>query len=62
MRVQRPMMTLENGDEYVGEWDELNKKNGKGIKTSRDGSKYEGYWKEDKANGRGRLTHANGDV
>jgi len=23
---------------------------------------YEGYWKEDKANGRGRLIHADGDI
>jgi len=27
-----------------------------------DGSRYEGYWKGDKANGRGRLIHADGDV
>jgi hypothetical protein len=27
-----------------------------------DGSTYEGYWKRDKANGRGRLIHADGDV
>lgn len=27
-----------------------------------DGSRYEGYWKQDKANGRGRLIHADGDV
>ena len=56
------MMTLENDAEYVGEWDELDRKDGKGILISADGSKYEGYWKEDKANGRGRLTYANGDV
>ena len=56
------MMTLENGDEYEGEWDELNRKDGKGILISPDGSKYEGYWKEDKAYGRGRLYHANGDI
>ena len=27
-----------------------------------DGSKYEGFWKLDRANGQGRLIHANGDV
>ena len=27
-----------------------------------DGSIYEGYWKNDKANGRGRLIHADGDI
>ena len=27
-----------------------------------DGSLYEGYWKDAKANGKGRLIHADGDV
>lgn len=27
-----------------------------------DGSVYEGYWYNDKANGRGKLTHSNGDI
>ncbi len=27
-----------------------------------DGSKYEGMWKAGKAHGKGRMTHANGDV
>jgi hypothetical protein len=27
-----------------------------------DGSMYEGYWKNGKANGKGRLIHADGDV
>ena len=32
------------------------------MQTWADGSKYEGYWKNDKANGKGRLIHADGDV
>jgi len=28
----------------------------------KDGSKYEGYWKNDMANGKGRLIHSDGDV
>jgi hypothetical protein len=28
----------------------------------KDGSKYEGYWKFDMANGKGRLIHSDGDV
>ena len=28
----------------------------------RDGSKYEGYWSSDMANGKGRLIHSDGDV
>jgi hypothetical protein len=27
-----------------------------------DGSKYEGQWQNDKANGQGKLVHADGDV
>jgi len=27
-----------------------------------DGSRYEGYWSNDKANGQGKLVHADGDV
>lgn len=27
-----------------------------------DNSCYEGYWRNDKANGRGKLVHADGDV
>ena len=30
-RMQRPLMTLDNGAEYEGEWDELGRKDGKGI-------------------------------
>lgn len=35
---------------------------GKGVLIWPDGSKYEGYFKNNKANGRGRLIHANGEV
>jgi hypothetical protein len=35
---------------------------GRGIQIWRDGSRYEGYWKNNRANGRGRLIHADGDV
>lgn len=31
VRMQRPLMTLDNGAEYEGEWDELGRKDGKGI-------------------------------
>ena len=33
---------------------------GKGTQIWRDGSKYEGYWGNDMANGAGRLIHADG--
>ena len=61
-RVKRPLVTLDNGAEYEGEWDEMARKDGRGVQIWVDGSLYEGYWKMDKANGRGRLIHADGDV
>ena len=43
---------------YEGEWtEEDSKRHGKGIQVWPDGSVYEGYWKHDKASGRGRLIH-----
>ena len=33
-----------------------------GIQLWNDGSIYVGYWRNDKANGKGRLIHADGDV
>lgn len=59
----RGMKTLENGAKYQGEWIKgTNIRQGKGIQIWSDGSKYEGWWKDNKANGRGRLIHADGDV
>ena len=37
-------------------------RDGRGIQIWLDGSRYEGYWKNNKANGYGRLIHADGDV
>lgn len=54
---------LENGARFKGEWlvgSEI--RQGKGTQTWPDGSMYEGYWSENKANGQGRLIHADGDV
>jgi hypothetical protein len=61
-RITKPAQKLDNGAEYDGEWDESGKKDGRGTQTWVDGSLYEGYWKNDKANGCGRLIHADGDV
>ena len=47
---------------YIGEFNEKKQREGKGIQIWNDGSKYEGYWKNDKANGWGRLIHSYGDV
>jgi hypothetical protein len=61
-RERKEMITLDNGDEYEGEWDMEGRKDGKGVQIFVDGSLHEGYWKNDKANGKGRLIHAFGDV
>ena len=62
-REIRTPAVLNNGAKYSGEWDaETNKRDGFGVQLWADGSKYEGYWKDDMANGRGRLIHVDGDV
>ena len=41
---------------YYGEWEKTgNKRHGRGIQVWTDFSRYEGYWKEDKANVKGKL-------
>jgi hypothetical protein len=37
-------------------------RHGLGVQLWPDGSKYEGMWKDGKFNGKGRMTHANGDI
>lgn len=62
-RVKRPIIMLENGAKYEGEWlKDTDVRDGRGVQIWLDGSRYEGYWRENKANGRGRLIHADGDV
>ena len=59
----RQLMFLENGVQYEGEWLKGTQiRQGQGIQIWPDGSLYEGYWADNKANGRGRLIHADGDV
>lgn len=55
-KEHRERVTLDNGVEYEGQWNtKENKRHGRGIQTWPDGSFYEGYWKHDKINGRGRY-------
>lgn len=61
-RIQRGPVQLENGAVYIGEWNDTLERHGKGTQVWCDGSKYEGYWKRDRANGKGRLIHGDGDV
>ena len=62
LRVQRQLMTLDDGEKYEGEWDKNGKKDGKGIQILWDGSLYDGFWKVDKRNGRGLLIKANDEM
>lgn len=59
---KRGPIMVDNGSIYTGEWNTLNQKHGKGSQVWKDGSLYEGFWVNGKANGRGRLIHSNGDV
>lgn len=59
----RAPVEYENKAVYYGEWNvNTNQRYGRGIQTWIDGSRYEGYWKNDKANIRGKLIHADGDI
>jgi len=49
-RVTRPPYSLKNGATYTGQW--LNEmRDGYGVQIWPDGSRYEGQWRMDKANG-----------
>jgi hypothetical protein len=75
-RIMKKIVVLENGAKYEGQWNEqTGERDGMGVQIWPDGkfhydsfnilhlgSVYEGYWKNDKANGKGRLIHADRDV
>jgi len=60
--IERGPFELDNQAVYVGQWNKMGLRHGRGLQIWPDGSKYEGYWKNDTANGKGRLIHADGDV
>lgn len=53
---------LDHGAIYIGQWNKNGLRWGRGTQSWPDGSKYEGYWKNDMANGKGRLIHSDGGV
>ena len=61
---ERDMIILENGARYEGQWlVNTDIRQGFGKQVWKDGSMYEGYWVDNKANGpKGRLIYADGDV
>ena len=74
-RQFRPATQIGNGGTYLGEW-YLNilvkqyiikirigsSRQGKGVQIWPDGSIYEGYWRDNQANIKGRLIHSDGDI
>ena len=53
----------ESQAEYWGETKKSTKiRHGRGIQVWIDGTKYEGYWLNDKANKTGKLIHSDGDI
>ena len=61
--TKRQPVEFDNKAIYYGEWNvATNQRHGRGIQVWIDGSRYEGYWKNDKANIKGRLYHADGDI
>jgi len=49
--------------EYKGNWKKGETAwEGLGVIKFKDGSKYEGFTKNKMLNGKGRMTHANGDI
>ena len=56
-------MAVGQGCSYKGQWLKGTQiRDGLGIQLMADGSKYEGTWKNNIYHGKGRMTHANGDI
>lgn len=60
--IDLPPTELSNNAVYFGQWSEDGMREGRGVQIWRDGSKYEGYWSNDKAQGPGRLIHQDGSM
>ena len=61
VELKKPIQ-YENYSQYYGELSEKNERHGRGIQIWIDGSRYEGYWKNDKANIKGKLIHSDGAI
>lgn len=60
--IKKGPMRLGNGGVYIGEWTSAGLRHGRGIQIMGDGSKFEGWWWQDRAQGQGRLITSVGDV
>ncbi|CAG9327771.1 unnamed protein product [Blepharisma stoltei] len=60
--ISFPAYVLDDGTIYEGEWNNDGEKHGKGTEIEPDGSKFVGYFKNNKRYGDGRLITAEGDI
>ena len=61
--INRPAKAVAEGGQYQGNWNKKTKqRHGYGICIWSDGSIYQGFWKNDKPNGRGRRIFVDTDV
>lgn len=60
-RLKNCCLKYEDGSVYVGYFNKYWMREGYGILLLKDGSKYQGFFKENKMNGRGRLVGTKGD-
>lgn len=56
-----PIKFQDEGSIYKGEWNIQGKKHGYGILVTKEGSKYEGFWKNDQLDGVGRFIEKRGN-
>ena len=56
-----PIKFQDEGSIYKGEWNVQGKKHGYGILITKEGSKYEGFWKNDQLDGIGRFIEKRGN-
>ena len=63
VEIKSPIEYPNENTKYYGEWDiAKNVRHGRGILAWSEGSKYIGYWVNDRANIRGKLIHNDGDI
>jgi len=55
-------LKFENGAVYKGYIRTDDERQGPGIQVWPDGARYEGEWRDNKANGKGKFWHADGDI
>jgi hypothetical protein len=62
-RIWRPAASNIDDGRYQGEYlKDTNVKQGRGIYMCKDGTIYEGYWRNNKYHGKGRMMHYNLEI